>query len=159
MPTTIAVITGLTYGGVDLQDLSAGHLRIYFELASGGPDWAPEVRGDDRTIPYRDGQIYSPKRPHRLPILLSGFVSGEGATEALQRADTATARQEMYTLFLPWGGVKTLTCTTEDGTSWSISAYPESGPIWDLEPIVPTKWGCSTRLIAIDPPYWTAAGS
>lgn len=158
MPSTIAVISGLTFGAVDLQDLTAGHLRIFFQLVSGGPDWTPETRGDSRVIPYRDGRLYSPRRPDRLPIMLDGWVAGEGATEALQRADTATARQEMYALFKSWDPPKVLTCTTEDGTAWTINAYAEA-LVWDANPAVPTHWGASVRLIAEDPPYWTAAGS
>jgi hypothetical protein len=158
MPSTVPVITGLTYGAVDLQDLAAGHHRIYFELREGGPDWTPETRGDDRTIPYREGQLYSPRRYHKLPIMLVGFVAGEGSDEAAQRSDTAAARQELRTLFDPILAPQVLTCTTEDGTSWTIEAYTEA-LIWDDVPPAPTHWGASVRLCAIDPPYWTGGGS
>ncbi|HEY6568549.1 MAG TPA: hypothetical protein VI341_13620 [Actinomycetota bacterium] len=155
MPSTIALITGLVYGGVDLQDLSAGHLRIFFEIRAGRPFDTPEVRGDDRTVPYREGQYYGPKRFDRLPILLVGFVAGEGSDEASQRSDTAAARWEMRTLFDPTAGEQVMTCTTEDGTDWTINPYPEA-LIWDEVPPATTHWGASVRLMAIDPPYWTA---
>jgi hypothetical protein len=157
MPSDVAVLTGLTYAATDLQDFP----RVFFEIVEGGPDFTPEVRGEDRTVPYRSGQVYAPRRNHRLPILLQGWVAGEGEDEAAQRADTATARQEMRVLFDPTAGLATLTVTTEDGTDWSIEAYPES-LVWEARPQVPTHWPGMVRLIAIGDPatgdFWVATG-
>ena len=158
MPSTVAVLRDLTYDAVDLQDFP----RVYWEIVEGGPDWTPETRGEDRTVPYRSGQVYTPRRYNRLPILLQGWVAGEGADEAAQRADTATARQEMRVLFDPIAGLQTLSVTTEDGTVWTIDAYAES-LVWEARPRVPTHWPGMARLIAIGSAsggaFWTAAGS
>jgi hypothetical protein len=154
MPSTVATLRNLEYEGTDLQDFP----RIFLEIIEGMPDTPPEVRGDDRTVPYRSGQVYSPRRYHRLPILLKGWVAGEGVDEAAQRSDTATARAELRTLFDTTAGLGTLTVTTEDGTDWTIEAYPES-VVWEADPPVPTHWPVMVRLIAIGDPstgdFWT----
>jgi hypothetical protein len=159
MPSDVAVLNGLTYSAVDLQDFP----RVYLEIVEGAPDFTPEVRGEDRTVPYRSGQVYSPRRYHRLPILLQGWVAGEGMDEAAQRADTAAARQELRTLFDPTAGLDALSVTTEDGTVWTIEAYPES-VVWEARPVVPTHWPVMVRLVAIGDAttgaFWTeVAGS
>lgn len=158
MTSEVAVFRDLTYKSTDLQTLSSGHMRIYLELVEGGPDTSPDVRGADRTMPYRRGQLYGPRRAHRLPIALKGWVAGVGSTEAEQRSDTAIARQELFVLFDVEGGEGTLSVRTEDGTIWEVEAYPEVF-LPEAEPDVPTRWGIQVRLIAIDPPNWTAVGS
>lgn len=154
MPSSVAVITGLYYKSTDLQDFS----RVFLQITEGGPGSSPEVRGDNRTIPYRRGQLYAPKRANRLAIGLAGWVAGEGASESEQRDDTASARASLATLFDVEGGEGDLVCITEDGTTWTALAYPEVFlPEWD--PVVPTHWAIAVRLIAIDPPEWVASGS
>lgn len=150
----IAVWSALTYKGTTLQDWP----RIHLEIVEGGPDTSPETRGEDRTIPYLRGQVYGNRRATRLPIQLRGWVAGEGADEAAQRADTAAARQELYALFDVEGGDGELSVTTEDGTVWTIDAYPEV-ILPDSRPQVPTHWGIQIRLVAVTVPNWTAAGS
>lgn len=160
MPSTVAVLTGLTFEKAgsgtptDLQDFP----RVFFQLVEGGPDASPSMRGSDRTMPYRRGQIFGPKRADRLAIQLEGWVAGEGDDEAEQRSDTATARQEMFVLFDTEAGEGTLTVVTEDGMVWEATAYVEVF-LPDALPKVPTHCGISVRLIAIDPPNWTAVGS
>lgn len=151
MPSTVAVLTGLTYRGTDLQDFP----RIFLQLVEGGPDASPEMRGEDRVIPYRRGRIHGPKRADRLPIMLKGWVAGEGADEATQRADTALARQELKALFDPELGEGELKVATEDGTVWTANAESEVF-LPESDPDIPTFWGVSVRLMAIDPPEWTA---
>jgi hypothetical protein len=158
MPVTFVPLTNLEYETVDLQD----HPRIFLQIVEGGPDTPPEVRGEDRTVPYRSGKVYSPRRYDRLPILLKGWVAGQGSDEDTRKADTATARAELRTLFDTTAGLGTLNVTTEDGTDWTIEAYPES-VVWEAEPQVPTFWPVMVRLIAIGDAstgaFWTAAGS
>jgi hypothetical protein len=153
MPSTVAIQTGLTYDATDLQDFP----RVFLQIVSGGPWDTPETRGEDSRTPYRDGQTYGPRREDRLPIMLDGWVAGEGADEAAQRADTATARQELRVLFDPTRGPAVLHLETEDGTEWEIEAYPDV-VVWQAaEQGIPTHREVSVRLIAIDPPHWTAA--
>lgn len=152
MPSTVAVISGLTYGGTDLQDFP----RIFLQITEGKPGTSPETRGNDRTIPYRRGQPYQPRRANKLAIGLTGWVAGAGTTEADQRADTATARAELATLFDVEGGVQDLVCVTEDGTTWTASCYPEVF-LPEAMPEVPTHETVSVRLIAVDPPNWVAS--
>lgn len=155
MPSTIPVQDHLSYSGTDLQD----YPRIFLQLASGGPDDTPDVRGTDSRTPYREGQTYGPRREDRLVIMLEGWVAGRGATEMLQRADTARARQELHDLFDPIGGPDTLHVETEDGVEWEIEAYPEV-IVWQApNQGIPTHRTVSVRLIAIDPPHWEATGS
>jgi len=160
MPSSVAVLTALTFqkaGSVsptDLQDFP----RVFLQIVAGGPDASPETRGSDRTMPYRRGQIFGPRRANRLVIELDGWVSGEGNDEVEQRADTAIARQEMFALFDTEAGEGTLSVMTEDGTVWEASAYVELF-LPDAMPKVPTHCGISVRLVAIDPPNWTAVGS
>ena len=155
----LAVLTGLTYKkagaglATDLQTIVSGVPRVFLELIEGGPHATPETRGADRTMPYRTGQLYGPRRADRLPILLRGWVTGTGATEALQRSDTAAARAEMRSLFDPTAGPGELKVTTEQGTVWTITPYPEV-IVWEAELQAPTHQGLSVRLIAIDPPSW-----
>jgi hypothetical protein len=159
MPTTFVPLTNLEYETVDLQD----YPRVFLQLIEGGPDWTPEVRGEDRIVPYRSGRVYAPRRNDRLPILLKGWVAGSGANEATRKSDTAAARAALRTLFDPTAGLGTLTVTTEDGTDWTIEAYPES-VVWEAEPAVPTFWPVMVRLVAIGDAttgaFWTeVAGS
>lgn len=155
MPSQVAVQNHLSYAGTDLQDFP----RIFLQISEGGPDDTPEVRGQDRTIPYRDGQIYSPRRENRLAITLRGWVAGQGATETLQRADTADARQQLRSLFDPTAGEQTLHVETEDGVEWEIEAYPEV-IVWQApDEGIPTHRTVQVRLIAINPPHWSPTGS
>lgn len=156
MPSTIAVLIGLNYKTTDLQDVGeSGFPRVFLQLVEGGPDDTPDVRGDDRTMPYRDGQLYGNRREDRLPIMLKGWVAGEGDDEAEQREDTAAARQEMRVLFDRTSGPGTLLVTTEDGVEWEIEAYPD-GLVWENpDEGIPTHRGVSIRLMAVDPPHWT----
>jgi hypothetical protein len=155
MPSEVFVQNHLSYAATDLQDFP----RICLRLVEGGPDDTPEVRGEDRTIPYLDGQVYGNRRNHRLPIVIRGWVAGQGSTEVLQRADTAQARQELRVLFDPTGGPQTLHVETEDGVEWEIEAYPE-GIVWQApDQGVPTHRTVSIRLAAIDAAFWTPSGS
>jgi hypothetical protein len=158
MPSDIAVLRNLTYqkagagSPTDLQNWP----RIFLECIEGGPDWLAEYRGRDGVTPYRDGQRAGVWRPNRLGIMLSGAVQGTGADEDAQRSDTAQARQELFDLFegrLPGG----LSLDTEDGVTWAIDARVET-VLWGPPP-APTYQPIVVRLIAIDPPYWTASGS
>jgi hypothetical protein len=157
---TVAVITGLTFEkagsmtSVDLQDFP----RVFLQVVEGPPGASPETRGQDRTMPYRRGQLYGNRRANRLAIRLEGWVAGEGDDEAEQRADTAIARQELAAVFDVEAGEGTLTATTEDGTTWEATAYVEVF-LPDAMPVAPTHWGVQVRLIAIDPPNWVATGS
>lgn len=157
MPTAelLAVQGHLSYSGTDLQD----YPRLFLRIIEGGPDDTPEVRGSDRTMPYRDGQLYGPRRENRLAIVLSGWIMGQGDTEVEQRADTAQARQEMRVLFDPTAGPATLHVETEDGVEWEIEAIPEA-IIWQaMDQGIPTHRTLDVRLFAIDPPRWTGTGS
>lgn len=155
MPSEVFVQNHLSYAGTDLQDFP----RICLQLVEGGPDDTPEVRGDDRLIPYLSGQVYGNRRYHRLPIVIRGWVAGQGVSEVLQRADTAQARQELRVLFDPTGGPATLHVETEDGVEWEIEAYPE-GIIWQpVDEGIPTMRKVSVRLMAVDSAFWAATGS
>lgn len=160
MPSDVAVQGHLSFtpaGGSlkELQDFP----RIFLQIVSGGPDDTPEVRGQDSRTPYRDGQTYGPRREDRLPIMLEGWVAGQGSSEILQRADTATARHELRTTFDPTLGPGVLHLETEDGAEWEIDAYPEV-VVWQAaNQGIPTHREVSVRLIAIDPPHWTTTGS
>lgn len=155
-----ALYTGLTFqkagagSPTDLQDFP----RVFLQIAEGGPETSPDTRGSNSTTPYRDGQRYGPRRADRLPIMLNGWVEGEGDTTDERWADTATARRELFELFEVTAGEGVLSVTTEDGTVWTINAYPEVFlPEW--QPATPLKQGISVRLVAIDPPEWEATGS
>ncbi len=155
MPSDIAVQGHLSYAGTDLQD----YPRIFLQLTEGGPDDTPEVRGSDRTMPYREGQLYGPRRENRLGIMLKGWVAGQGIGETAQRADTAQARQALRVLFDPTAGPATLHVETEDGVEWEIEAFPEV-IVWQApDEGIPSHRGVSVRLTAIDPPHWTPTGS
>lgn len=156
MPSTIPVQGHLSYDGTDLQ---TANLRIFLQIVSGGPDDTPEIRGEDSSTPYREGQRYGPRRENRLAIMLEGWVAGRGVGETAQRADTARARQELRQLFDPTAGEATLHLETEDGVEWAIDAYPEA-IVWQApNQGIPTHREVSVRLIAIDPPHWAATGS
>ncbi len=159
MPTDelLAVQGRLSYGGTDLQDWP----RIFLRLVEGGPDDTPDVRGEDRTMPYRDGQLYGNRRENVLVIRLKGWVAGEGDDELEQRADTALVRRELRALFAPDAGPATLHVEMEDGIDYEIEAFPDSaGILWQApDEGVPTFRELSVKLIAIDPPHWTPTGS
>lgn len=151
----VAVQEHLSYEGTNLQSGT----RIFLQLSEGGPDDTPETRGENRTIPYRSGQVYAPRREHRLTILLKGWVAGSGSTEVAQRADTADARQTLRALFDPTAGPGTLHVESEDGVEWTIEAYPEV-IVWEpMDEGIPTFRHVQVRLIACDPPHWSPTGS
>lgn len=151
MPSTVAVLTNLTYAATDLQNFP----RIFLEIIEGGPDELADLSGRDDPLLGTDGMWFRPRRRRRLPILLEGWVAGAGANEAAQRSDTADARQELLALFDPTAARGVLSVDTEDGTTWTIPAQPEM-VVPDRRPVVPARWGYSIRLVAVDPPYWTA---
>jgi hypothetical protein len=158
MVSNVAVLRNLTFqkaGAGSATDIQAWP-RLFLEIEEGDPFSMPEYRGRDGTTPYVDGQYAGVWRPHRLGILLRGQVAGAGGDEDAQRADTATARQQVYDLF-EGRLVGILSVDDEGGTTWTINARPEA-IVWGNHP-VPTWRPVMVRLIAIDPPYWEATGS
>ncbi len=114
--TTNAAAIGLTFHGVDIQDLDG----IYLELVRGVNEVA-EVRGVDLVVPSRPGQIKRNRVRHRLPIELRGWIRGVASSEATDRADFVANREVFKALFDPTREPGDLNVTLEDGSTEDIS--------------------------------------
>jgi hypothetical protein len=155
MPSDIAVVRSLTYeitSGGATKDLQAWP-RIFLQIHDGAPWFSPEARGDDSTVPSRIGQIARARKAHRLSILLKGPVSGQGADEDEQRADTADALLELVDLFDSTKPPRELSCLLPNGSTATITARAEIF-LPEAYPEVPTSVEVQVRLMAIDPPTW-----
>lgn len=117
-----AVLSALTFGGADLQraDLSL-HLDITLGLNDG-----LDVRGEDSVIPSAPGRVARNRQPDVRHIQLSGFLRGEGATEAEALAAWQTLRDEVEAIFNPLLE-DVLEGVGLDGSTRSITCRP--GPI------------------------------
>lgn len=155
MPSDIAVVRNLTYeltvGGAT-KDLQAWP-RIFLQVYEGAPWFSPETRGGDSTVSSRVGQIARARKAHRLPILLKGPVSGQGADEDAQRSDTTAALLELTDLFDPTKPPRELSCLLPNGSTATITARAELF-LPEADPEIPTSVEVQVRLIAIDPPAW-----
>jgi hypothetical protein len=116
MSTAVAAI-GLTYRGVDIQDLDG----IYLEIVRGVNE-VVEVRGVDLVVPSRQGQIIRNRVGHRLGIELRGWIRGTGSTEDAQRDDFAANRAVFKGLFDPTLDPGPLVATLEDSSVENIDA-------------------------------------
>lgn len=106
----------LTLGGVELQRVGA--YEVWFEFLEGGPsDSIYHVRGDDTVIPAKPGQLVRNRVPDVLPIVLVGWVEGQGATHTAKREDYVDLMAELLAVFDPaldpmvlkaWGPVEGL---------------------------------------------------
>ncbi len=83
---------------LELQDPDNG---IYFEVAQGGLDDAPAVRGDNVVIPGKPGQTHMTKVEDHLLVTLHGYVEGQGATAAEQRVDYRALMDSIKAVFDP----------------------------------------------------------
>ena len=82
-------------GGLELQVLNGGY---WFEITQGGLDASPIVRGENVTIPGKEGQTYMAKVADSLPVVLHGTVYGTSKADYLDKMDALRA------VFDPAGG-------------------------------------------------------
>lgn len=75
-------------GTLELQDLTNG---FWFEIVEGGLDAIAVVRGENVTIPAKDGQTVMTKVFDRMPVTLHGTVWGTSGTSYLTKMDTIRA--------------------------------------------------------------------
>lgn len=116
MTSAVATI-GLTFDGVDVQDIDG----LFLELVGGLSD-SPTVRGIDVTVPGADGQVARPRRFHERRPLLAGFVRGSGATQAIRQSDYRSNVRAMLSLFDATAEPADLVAALEDDATATIPA-------------------------------------
>lgn len=109
-----------SYAGTVLE---SADLSLYLEITYGLNE-QPDVRGVDSVVPHLAGAIPRNRRAHDRRILLSGWVMGAGATQALQRASYQDTFDTLTTLFATDRAVANLVVTVPDATTRTIAARP-----------------------------------
>lgn len=147
MTSPVAVI-GLAWDDFDLQ---RADLDIHFEITE-GMDELPTTRGSDQVIPFRRGQLPSPRMAHSRPVVATGWVAGPPTASAktAYRAYVDSLKARLDPTSLP----RVLVATLEDGSKRWILAVPRNligGPGLgsDFRPF-------SIEWEALDP-YWYGA--
>jgi hypothetical protein len=141
MTSALATIA-LTYNAIDIQVFDS----IFLEITHGLSD-SPTVRGIDVTVPGLVGQVARPRRFHERRILLSGFVRGDGDTEAGRRTSFRANMDVLLALFDAAGDPHALVATAEDGSTRSIEARTLS--VMSIEQS-PSEWAdVSIELVAV----------
>lgn len=83
---------------LELQDPENG---VLFFVVRGGLDDVPTVRGKNVTIPGKPGQTWMPKVEDSLPIILHGYVEGQGSSLGEQRQDYLDLMARIKAVFDP----------------------------------------------------------
>lgn len=112
-------VRGITFNGTDLQPADQSMLLQIVR----GLDELPEVRGSDSVVPGLAGEIPRNRVRGSLAIELAGWITVNGATEALRLAAYRAKVDALQALFNPTG-IHTLVVTLESGATRSIEARP-----------------------------------
>jgi hypothetical protein len=153
MTHSAASATGLTANSVDLTRTD---LKIMMRVTHGGPFDVWSTRGRDTIIPGAHGQVARNRKRDRLIIIAEGFIMGDGANEAAQRADIVATYASLHTLMEPTQAPYTLVYTDEAGGEWEIEARPVN--ILYSPDNLPTYREASAEWLAIDTD-WVGPGS
>lgn len=118
MPNSLDPITDLTFGGVDLQRVD---LSVHLVVISGLYE-LPMVRGTDRIVPHRTGRTFRSRVADTRKIMLEGYVTGQGDTDAEVLDDFAELMLLMGSTFDPTADPAALAGTLPNGRTISILA-------------------------------------
>lgn len=150
MTTPVAAIP-LTYDGDDIQLSTDDQLELLLQITMGLNE-PGDVRGQDVTVPYRDGQVVRPRRFHELPIALTGHARGIGATQDLRRAAYRQLMRYLRALFDPARMPADLVAELEDGSTATIAARPKPGMV--VNEIIQSEYAeLSIPMVAVED--WT----
>lgn len=141
--TSALAIIGLTFDGIDIQNLDG----IYLEL-TGGLNDSPAVRGVDVIVPGAAGQVARPRRFHERRILLTGSVRGSGSTEDDRRAAYRTDMKTLLALFDTAANPADLVAELEDSTTGTIAARTLS--VLSTETVPSEEAAISIELLAVE---------
>lgn len=108
----------LTFKGNNLQPADRS---LFFEIVEGLHE-PPNVRGIDTTVPSLAYRIHRNRVNDALPIVLVGWVSGIGTTDAAKASSFTATRKLLRTWFDPTTGAGNLVVGLNDGTTGTISA-------------------------------------
>ncbi len=97
MSNTVSDVTGLTYGGLDLQ---AADLSVHFWIEQGLYE-QPDVRGSDSVIPSADGRVPRLRRVDVKRWVLRGLVQGTGVSYAAQKTNFLSSYNTLAAVFDP----------------------------------------------------------
>lgn len=149
MPSSAAVV-GLTFRGTDVQRADN---TLFLEVEEGLLDGGLELRGSDTTVPGRAGRRERNRIPDSLPIVLKGWVRGDGSGSAAWSSYYA-AWADLQELLRPTAGSGLLVATLPDATVLTANARPV-----DIMPgaLLRAAREVSVELEAVDPPYWVGA--
>lgn len=152
--TNAALPTNIT---ADSVDLSRSDGRLLFWMTRGLNE-VPEVRGEDVIVPGRSGRIARNRKLDRLLLEATGYVMGEGATEALQRTDYRALMEILRDLMNPVQDPYEIVVVVEDGTTRTITARPLN-MVWPDQQIVPSVNFGSLQWESVDAADWGVSGS
>jgi hypothetical protein len=139
-----------SYAGTALETAS---LSLYLEVTYGLNE-QPDVRGKDSVVPHLAGQIPRNRMAHDRRILLTGWVAGDGATDALAKASFQDTFDTLSVLFASDRDVANLVVTAPDATTRTISARPLNIVVKE---IVPSQFAEVTVELLSVAPHWTVA--
>lgn len=139
-----------SYAGTVLE---TANLSLYLEITAGLNE-QPDVRGRDSVIPHLAGAIPRNRKAHDRRIMLTGWVMGAGATDAIARGNYQDTFDTLTTLFASDRAVANLVVTAPDSTTRTISARPLNVVI---EEKVPSQFAIVTVELLSVAPNWTVA--
>lgn len=126
----------LTFKGNNLQPANRS---LFFEIAEGLHE-PPGVRGRDTIVPSLAYRIHRNRVNDSLPIVLVGWVSGIGATDAAKASSFTATMKLVRTWFDPTTGAGNLVAGLNDATTGTISAVAR-----DVAP-GPLVWAAFRRI-------------
>jgi hypothetical protein len=141
----------LTWRTVDLQRTD---YSLWLDVDEGA-DEMPGFRGGDLVVPSRPGRVPYDRVADKLPIVLTGWIRGTGATVEDRVASYWSIWTELRTLCNPRIAAGDLVWGRDDGETLTASARGVN--------IMPGRRATAARMVsveleAVDPPWWTIDG-
>ncbi len=140
MSNTVSDVTGLTFGGLDLQ---AADLSVHFWIEQGLYE-QPDVRGSDSVIPSADGRVPRLRRVDVKRWVLRGIVQGTGVTYAAQKTNFRSSYNSLAAVFDPALSPQTLSASSPTisvlarfiNWEWKIPAPALAGVVAEVSAVL-----------------------
>jgi hypothetical protein len=153
--TSAAATRGLTIAGTDVQQDPIG---IFLEIDLVGLWGGPSVRGEDVVVPGLPGRIARNREADSWRLPIRGWISGVGASTALQLASYVDLCATVRTLMDPTSAPVAVVVTLEDGGELSTNARGLPSALWD-EPVPGFLARVSFEMEAVEDWVYTPAAS
>lgn len=150
--TSLIAVIGITFDGVDVQDIDG----LFLEIVGGLSD-SPTVRGIDVTIPGAAGQVARPRKFHERRPLLQGWIRGFGPNQDERQAVYRQGITAMLELFDATAVPAPLVLMLEDGSTASVDA--RTLQVATVELVKGEYANVSIEMLAVEDWVYEALGS